>query len=134
MLAFKGSCLCGQVTYEIEGESIAFSHCHCLRCRKSSGTGHTSNIRVEADKVTWTSGEALLKSYKVPEAERFKTVFCSECGSSLPRHFPDYGFIILPAGTLDSELDIEPKARIFYASKADWSCSDNLPTHKEYPV
>lgn len=134
MSIFSGSCLCGQITYEIEGEAKAFFHCHCQRCRKSTGTGHASNIRVNAGSIQWTRGESLVKSYKVPEAERFKNVFCGQCGSILPRHFPDHGFVIIPAGTLDSPLEIEPQGRIFYASRADWSCEDNLPTHNEYPV
>lgn len=134
MSTFQGSCLCSEVTYEIEGEAIAFFHCHCSRCRRSSGTGHASNVRIQAEKINWTKGESLVKTYKVPEAERFKTVFCSQCGSALPRHFPNHGFVILPAGTLDTAPEIRPQGRIFNASRASWSCRDDLPVHDEYPV
>ena len=133
MTDFSGSCLCGKVQYQIEGEATGFYHCHCSRCRKLSGTGHASNIRIKTDGINWLSGEQLLKSYKVPEAERFRNDFCSECGSPLPRYFPNHGFVTLPAGTLDHEIEIKPQARIFFESGASWSCNgDGIPTFKEY--
>lgn len=33
----KGSCLCGAVTFEIEGDLRAPDACHCSKCRKQSG-------------------------------------------------------------------------------------------------
>lgn len=133
MTTLTGSCLCGQVAYKIEGQTSAFYHCHCLRCRKATGTGHASIIRVKTAGIDWLRGEALVKSYKVPEAQRFKNDFCSECGSPLPRHFSNLGMVVLPAGTLDEEPDMLPEARIFYASRAEWSCSDQIEAFSEYP-
>jgi hypothetical protein len=133
--SFKGSCLCGSVQYELSGEPKRFYHCHCRRCRKASGTGHASNIMVKPDQFGWLSGEELLRRYKVPEAERFYTQFCSQCGSAMPRLVPELGMIVIPAGSLDHEIDLEPQARIFWDSRSEWSCSDkDLPTYAEYPA
>src|SRR5690242_19376469 len=33
----KGSCLCGEVAFEVEGPFDAFLNCHCSRCRKRPG-------------------------------------------------------------------------------------------------
>ncbi len=133
-MLLKGSCLCGSVNYEINGEPTAFYHCHCQRCRKATATGHASNIRVTANGITWTTGEDQLCSYKVPEAERFRNDFCGQCGSPMPRFFPQMGMVVLPAGTLDTPVPELPQSRIFYASRASWSCADNLPAFDEYPV
>ena len=132
---FSGSCLCGSVAYEIKGEVWRFYHCHCERCRKSSGTGHASNILIRnPSSVSWTAGESLLTWYKVPEAKRFATNFCSVCGSLMPRVAPDMSFVAIPAGTLDHELSITPQARIFGGSRATWSCDGTeIPTFDEYP-
>lgn len=74
----RGRCLCGGVQYEVTGKPLRFYHCHCGRCRKSSGTGHASNLLMTPHTgITWTQGESLLKSYKVPDAERFLTAFAS---------------------------------------------------------
>ncbi len=133
-LNLTGSCLCGSVQYEIKGDSTAFYHCHCQRCRKASGTGHASNIRVSPEtSIHWLKGEELLKRYKVPEAERYFNNFCSNCGSPMPKVVPEIGAVVVPAGSLDAEPDIKPEARIFWDSRTEWSCSDELPVFPEYP-
>ncbi len=131
---YSGSCICGSVKYEISGEFKFFYHCHCSRCRKSTGTGHASNIILNPDAAEWTAGEELLGSYKVPDAERFRTMFCKNCGSPLPRVALERNIAVIPAGSLDSNPDIEPSGRIFFDSKAEWSCdSTELPVWAEYP-
>ena len=130
---FRGSCLCGAVQYEISGAPTKFYHCHCTRCRKATGTGHASNLLVKPGSIKWIKGEELIKGYKVPEAIRFTNRFCSVCGSRVPRYAKEIDTIVIPAGSLDSEPPISPQARIFWDSRANWSCSgDGLPVHSEY--
>jgi hypothetical protein len=131
---FRGSCLCGVVSFEITGTPFDFFHCHCARCRKASGTGHASNILLKPDSAKWVSGEENVGGFKVPDAKRFRTLFCSTCGSPLPKVAPDMSFAVIPAGTLDSEPPLQPTARIFCDSRADWSCdSGDIPNWSEYP-
>ena len=129
----SGSCLCGSVVYEIRGELRQFTHCHCERCRKATGTGHATNIIMTPASVEWTAGESLLSHYKLPEAKRFATVFCRECGSLMPRIAPDNSIAVIPAGTLDEDPGIRPERRIFQDSRADWSCpAEDLPSFDQY--
>ncbi len=134
-VSLTGSCLCGSVCYEINGEAQRFYHCHCQRCRKTTGSGHASNMLVTPEScITWTAGEDLLRRYKVPEAERFFNIFCSQCGSPMPRVIPVLGGVLIPAGTLNEEPPMQPGARIFQGSRAKWSCAgDDLPLYEEYP-
>lgn len=129
----QGSCLCGQVTYRVSGELLGFYHCHCQRCRKMTGTGHASNLRVDSDRVEWLTGSELVQSYRLPSAARFRNDFCSACGSPLPKYFSETGFVLIPAGSLDEEPGLLPQARIFYRHRVSWSCADDLPTFSEYP-
>lgn len=129
---FRGSCLCGAVQYEISGEPKKFYHCHCRRCRKASGTGHASNLLVKPGAIKWIQGEERVRIYKVPEAKRFARHFCSVCGGSLPRYVKETDFIVIPAGTLDSDAMLQPQARIFWDSRASWCCGGDLPTYSEY--
>lgn len=129
-----GSCLCGSVRYKISGEQHKFWHCHCSRCRKSSGTGHASNVLVKHDSADWLEGESLVTRYKVPNARFFGTAFCSLCGSQLPRFGSDRDIAVIPAGSLDHAIELRPDGRIFGGSRTPWSCSDGeLPCHDTYP-
>lgn len=133
-ISLTGSCLCGAVRYAIRGEPKRFYHCHCSRCRKASGTGHASNMMVAPEVLTWTAGEELVVRYKLPESERFRTCFCRHCGAPLPREVEEIGMVVIPAGSLDCEVPMQPQAHIFYGSRTPWSCSgDALPVFEDVP-
>jgi len=81
----KGSCLCGSVKYQVTGETKRFYHCHCLRCRKATGTGHASNLLMTPQtSITWLQGEDMLKRYKVPDAESFIIASVSSVADRCP--------------------------------------------------
>jgi len=121
------------VRYVATGEEQRFYHCHCSRCRKASGTGHASNLFMQGT-LTWSSGQELIRSYKVPEAERFTSTFCEVCGSRVPRFIEKLGMVFIPAGSLDDEPELRPEARIFLDSRAGWSCDDSALTEfEQYP-
>ena len=115
-----GSCLCGEVNYEISGSLGVFQYCHCSRCRKFTGSAHAANIIVAPNQFKWLEGEEFLGRFEVAEARHFATSFCSQCGSSLPWEAKSGKAVIIPAGTLDGDPEIRPFQNIFYASKADW--------------
>jgi hypothetical protein len=130
----SGSCLCGALSYDLEGEPVRFYHCHCSRCRKASGTGHASNLFVSGGSLEWSGDAAMISNYKLPEAKRFSRTFCSRCGGPLPKEIPDMDLVLIPAGTLDVEPALAPQARIFLDSKAEWACmGDDIPCFEQYP-
>ena len=129
----KGSCLCGAVKYEATGEPKRFYHCHCSRCRKATGSAHASNLFLQPAALKWLSGEAQIRSFKVPEAQRFTNSFCATCGSRLPRQAKDTDIVMIPCGSLNDEAPLKPQARVFSGSRASWSCAgDELPVYPEY--
>lgn len=130
-----GSCLCGALRYSVTGEPSRFYHCHCSRCRKATGTGHATNLFLDNGTLTWTGDTALIKRYKVPEAERFTRTFCTQCGGPLPAEIPSMNLVFVPAGTLDLEPAIGPQANIFFGSRTAWSCTgDGIPCFDTYPT
>jgi hypothetical protein len=130
----KGSCLCGAVKFEVSGEPKRFFHCHCSRCRKATGTGHASNLFLQPGALTWLDGEEHVRMFKVPEAQRFANSFCAVCGGRLPRRSNENDSVIIPAGSLDEEAPMRPQARIFSASRTNWSCTDDdLTAYPEGP-
>lgn len=115
----KGSCLCGAVQFEITGAFDQFFLCHCSRCRKGSGTAHGANLFSRTARIEWLSGEDKIKTYRVPNSRHDRS-FCTECGSMAPGIIGNGALLIVPAGSLDTPLEIRPTAHIFSASRADW--------------
>lgn len=44
---FKGSCLCGDVSYQLSGPTKVFQHCHCTRCQNMTGLCIISTIQIK---------------------------------------------------------------------------------------
>ena len=129
-----GSCLCGDVAYEITGAPAAMYQCHCSRCRKGGAAAHGANLFYKLEDFRWTSGEALVVDYKVPAAARFGVAFCRHCGGGAPRVSAAGGTVVVPAGPLDTDPGMRPLAHIFVASKAPWfEITDTIPQLAEAP-
>lgn len=131
---YKGSCLCGAITYEISGPIKIFQYCHCSRCRKFTGSAHASNLFVPPEQFRWTSGEGFLGRYEEPRAKYFSTNFCKQCGSSMPWQVQGGKNMVVTAGTLDDDPGIKPMWNIFWGSKASWyQGTESLPFHEAFP-
>ena len=130
-MTIKGSCLCGEVKFEIEGSLHNVSHCYCSMCCKSHGAAFATYAAMDPDKFKWVSGEELVKVYiSSPEMGR---CFCSKCGAPLGA-VEDSKVTYITMGTVDGDPGARPEANIFVASKASWyEITDTLPQHDEYP-
>lgn len=134
MSIVKGSCLCGQVHYQITGNLGVFQNCHCSRCRKVSGAMHSSNLFVTKSDFVWTQGEGELGRFEPEDAKYFATSFCKCCGSTMPWLSRNDRTMIIPAGTLDDDPEIRPGGNVYYASKAAWhTVAGELPTFNVLP-
>lgn len=114
-----GSCLCGTVSFEIEGTFDSFFLCHCSRCRKDTGSAHAANLFATAAQLTWRSGEDRITTFRLPSTLHARS-FCSICGSAVPGVQMDGKLLVVPAGCVDSELTMRPDAHLFVADRAAW--------------
>ncbi len=115
----KGSCLCGKVTFEIQGDFQSFYLCHCRYCRKDTGSAHAANLFSSSATLHWLTGVELVRTFNYQSSGHIKS-FCLECGSALPNLQQDGKLLVVPAGCLDTKTDIRPDGHIFIADKADW--------------
>lgn len=116
-MTYAGSCLCGEVRFEIEGAFEGFFLCHCSRCRKGTGSAHASNLFSSTAALRWLSGAEKVKTHHVAGTRHARS-FCMECGSAAPR--AETAFLVIPAGSLDADVPIQPTAHICCASRANW--------------
>jgi hypothetical protein len=128
-----GSCLCGEVAYEVRAPMRMY-HCHCSRCRRGRSAAHATNAMVKLDDFAFTRGEERVLQYKVPEAARFGVAFCTACGGKVPRVSRERGVVVAPVAALDTDPLMRPQAHIYVASKASWfDITDGLPQYPEMP-
>lgn len=111
-----GSCLCGGVAYEIEGEMREIVGCHCEQCRKTSGH-HVAATRVDAAALTMVRDATLTWYRSSGAAERG---FCARCGGNLFWRRIESGKISIMAGTLDDTSGLPLGRHIFVKDKADY--------------
>ena len=120
----KGSCLCGAVRFEVEGDLAQPDGCHCAHCRKQSGHFFASTdaprerVTIHgSDKVTWFRS-----------SEKVRRGFCSVCGSTLffdPIH---RDWIGLAMGAFDGATGTHLAMHIFVSQKGDYyEIADGLP-------
>lgn len=130
-----GSCLCGNVAYEITGNLGLFQYCYCSRCRKFTGSAHAASLLVSPQQFRWLRGQESVGRYELEDAKHFATSFCKNCGSSLPWLGKTGRAVVVPAGTLDTDPKIKPLQNIFYGSRAPWYQDPQaLPVYMELPT
>jgi hypothetical protein len=128
-----GSCLCGEVRFEIDGGFEHFYLCHCEYCRKDTGSAHAANLVSSTATLKWLSGVDKVRTFNLP-ATRHNKSFCLVCGSALPGMVMNGKLLVVPAGSLNSEVPIRPTAHIFGASRASWDDSfETVPTVPGFP-
>lgn len=128
----RGSCLCGEVRFVLEGDPITARNCHCSRCRRGRAAAYASNLMVPESGIRFTNGRDALAEFKVPEAEFFTQAFCRQCGSCAPRVDSSRGFAVVPISSLDDPTPLAPVEHIFVDSKATWcEIADDLPRHAD---
>lgn len=120
-----GSCLCGAVRYEVDGEFERFYLCHCQHCRKDTGSAHAANLFASQATLRWIAGADRVTFFKLPSSRHSRS-FCAICGSALPSIVGEEKLVCVPAGSLDTVIAVRPDAHIFMSSKAHWD--DRLET------
>jgi hypothetical protein len=126
-----GSCLCGDVAYEVAGPLLEVHHCHCGFCRKEHGTPYASYAMAPSAGLRWLRGESGVRRYE--SSPGFERAFCGRCGSILPGPGAG-GMVFLPMGNLDGDPGVQPSVHIFTGSKAGWwEIRDGLPQHPGFP-
>ena len=130
----KGSCLCGDITYQVTEPFKVAHNCHCSRCRHGRAAAHATNGFVSFDGLEFLTGEEKLRTYKVPDAKYFTQAFCPNCSSLMPRKDSDRKISVVPLSSLDNDPGIKPVDHIFVDHKAKWhDITDDLPQFPEGP-
>jgi hypothetical protein len=127
----QGSCLCGDVAYELTGAFLEAHECHCGYCRKEHGTPYATYGVHPAGGLRWLRGEPRIARYE--SSPGFERAFCARCGAIVPGPGAQ-GLVFVPFGNLDGDPGLRASVHIFCASRAPWwEIRDGLPQHAAFP-
>ena len=121
---FKGSCLCGNVEFEVSGALKGATSCHCSQCRKNSGHQWAS-ATVEDSTFELTRSDGL-KWYHASDFA--KRGFCGTCGSFLFWKHLEENEISVSMAAFDTPTGLKMTRHIFVADKGDYyDITDDVP-------
>ncbi|WPH04777.1 Hypothetical protein R9X50_00767200 [Acrodontium crateriforme] len=102
----KGSCNCGEFTYQYTGEPLSIAMCFCKPCQKTAGPNGSVNIIVPND----ASGKSVHCN------------FCVTCHTYVTVNVDAMeGVTVIKSGTIDGDvLGTPPGAEIYTRSRPAW--------------
>lgn len=120
-----GGCLCGKIRYALaaDAEPIYSVVCHCINCKKSSGTHMVNASIFLKNQITLNSGT--VKAYEDAATDSGTPVyrhFCGDCGSPVYITTPVLDSILsLFSGTLDQATTWwKPNKEQYIETKSHW--------------
>lgn len=114
----RGSCLCGEIAYEITQLDSPIEHCSCRYCRKAHAAAFNTAACVRREHFRWLKGVERLSAYESSPGKR--RYFCGNCGTQLIAERKGLDAIVLRVATLDEDPGQVPAHRIWASDEVPW--------------
>ena len=116
----RASCSCGSLSAEAQGEPVRNSVCHCLACKRRTGSAFAWNATYPEAAVTIAGGHS---SYLRTSAEGFwaRHHFCPSCGDSAFYAIERRpGLISIPVGAFADPDFPAPEVEVYDERRCGW--------------
>jgi hypothetical protein len=121
MITRTASCRCGQLRAAVTGDPVRVSVCHCLNCKKRSGSAFAVQARWPSAQVQ-IEGESKSHVMVADSGNSATFHFCPECGSDAfyvnNGKFDD--LVAIPLGAFDDPSFAGPGFSVWEERKYDW--------------
>lgn len=120
MTTRTATCRCGQLQAECTGDPVRISVCHCLDCKKRSGSAFAYQARWPEDQVR-ISGEYKEWEHVADSGNKACFRFCPTCGSTVAytaEAMP--GTIAVAVGGFADPHFPPPRVSVYENRKHDW--------------
>ena len=115
------SCRCGQLKVTVAGEPVRVSVCHCLNCKKRSGSAFAVQARWPAEQVT-IEGQSKTFVMVADSGNPGTFHFCPDCGSDVYYVIDGKfdGLVAIPLGAFDDPFFGKPGYSVWEHRKHEW--------------
>lgn len=115
-----GRCLCGKVSFRLQGPATTVDACHCEMCRRWCGGPF---LALHGQGPVHFEGEEHIVRYRSSDwAERG---FCGKCGSNLFYRLVGTDEVMPAAGALDDQSGLTFSTQVFIDEKPAWYAFTN---------
>jgi ADP-ribosyl-[dinitrogen reductase] hydrolase len=127
----RGSCLCGQVRYEVSQLDSPIRHCSCRTCRKAHAAAYNTSASARQEHFRWLAGADRLTAYESSAGKH--RYFCSRCGTQVIAQHVGSDTVILRMATLDDDPGQRPQGHIWMSHAVPWlDDGPGVPRHAEW--
>lgn len=116
---YEGGCLCGAVRYRLNARPLAVNACHCVDCKRSSGTGAGVFLHAKREDFVLEQGELSHFCKTADSGREIDIAHCAVCATRMwhePRAVPE--LVLVAAGTLDDSRWAVPTSHIWTQTAA----------------
>jgi len=113
------ACRCGQLCATVIGDPVRVSVCHCLNCKKRSGSAFAVQAR-------WPKAQATIEGQsktfvKVADSGNRATFhFCPDCGSDVYYLAGAEDLVTIPIGAFDEPYHLPLNYSVYESRKHPW--------------
>ena len=129
-----GHCLCGAVSYKINGNPVRMAQCHCKDCQRASGTGHMSLAFFKREDVD-LKGETASFAVTADSGNINTRHFCPKCGGRVyGENSARPGVMGIAVGALEDTSWFAPQRIVYVKDRPTWDVtSTDVPNFDMMP-
>lgn len=127
MIVREARCACGALSARAEGDPVRLSICHCLDCKRRSGSAFSWNATYDAARV---SIDGPRRSFTRGSDDGYwaRAHFCPDCGVTVAYEIerrPD--MISIPAGAFADPFFPPPALEVYEERRCPWLPDFGIP-------
>ncbi|MBC5765845.1 GFA family protein [Ramlibacter albus] len=117
-----GGCICGAVRYQVTGDPVMGTVCHCRFCQKRLASAFAVLASFNEEAVEFQQGETQEVEHRSDESGRWLRMrFCPKCGTTVSHTSQRRpGWVTIAAGTFDDPSWFAVTRHIWVRSKLPW--------------
>jgi hypothetical protein len=126
-MKLTGSCLCGAIKFECDGEPLTAVFCHCRNCQKAHSAPYAAAVLMPPSSIRVLQSASLRRHETIADSgSAVFREFCGLCGTHLfsgGAAFPELKSIKIAA--LDDPNSVVPVVHVWTEQEIEWARVDD---------